>query len=532
MKKICGALSLLFVLAATAQKTSPEKFGKTITVDDLKKHLYIIAGKEMEGRGTGTPGLERAAAYIEKQFKSIGLLPGNKDSYQYHYPLMQDSLEYASITIDDVKFFAGRHFNPYIRSAVNQMTGSNDIVFIGYGIDDPAYSDYKGQDVQGSIVVIVEGEPKMNDTAYAVTGTSRRSAWSNSISRKINAAQMNGAAAVLLLQNNFPKYDPTRRPARGSLYPDFRAASERPTINQFNISDSVAIAVLGAHAVADIKTKAKANKPLSPQAFTKKISLECSVKKFKTTTSNVVGILPGTDLKDEYVVITAHMDHLGKRDTVIYYGADDDGSGTCAVIEIAEAFAAAKKAGQGPRRSILFMTVSGEEMGLWGSEFYTSNPLFPLEKTTVNLNIDMIGRIGSDYTRGKDSVKTEYADSLNYVYVIGDDKLSSDLRPISESANNSFVNLKLDYRYNDPKDPNRFYYRSDHYNFAEKGVPIIFYFNGVHRDYHRPTDTPDKINYDLYSRRSQLVFYTAWEMANRDAMMKRDIKLDVPVRGF
>lgn len=531
MKRIIAVFPLLFVLVATAQKVSPDKFGKTITAEDLKKHLYIIASKEMEGRGTGTPGLDKAAAYIEKQFKSIGLLPGNKGSYQYYYPLWQDSLENAGITVDTVKFLAGRHFNMNLRSAVNQIRGSNNIVFLGYGIDDSAYSDYKGQDVNGSTVLIVEGEPKINDTAYAVTGTSRRSAWSSNITRKINAAQKNGAAAVLLLLNNFPKYDPNRKITRGPLYPDFRAASERPAINQFSISDSVAIAIMGAEAVADIKAKAKANQPLAARSFNKKVSLSCAVRKFKTTTSNVTGILPGTDLKDQYVVITAHMDHLGKRDTVTFYGADDDGSGTCAVIEIAEAFAAAKKAGKGPRRSILFMTVSGEEMGLWGSEYYTSNPLFSLEKTTVNLNIDMIGRMGMEYTKSlTDSTKKGNADSLNYVYVIGDDKLSSDLRPISESANNSFVKLKLDYKYNDPKDPNRFYFRSDHYNFAEKGVPVIFYFNGVHRDYHRPTDTPDKINYDLYARRSQLVFYTAWEMANRKAMLKRDTPLNMGTR--
>lgn len=245
----------------------------------------------------------------------------------------------------------------------------------------------------------------------------------------------------------------------------------------------------------------------------------------------MAALLPGTDLKDEYVVITAHMDHLGKRDTVIYYGADDDGSGTCAVMEIAEAFSKAKKAGKGPRRSIVFMTVSGEEMGLWGSSYYAEYPIFPLEKTTVNLNIDMIGRMGSEYIfNPKKPEKPGDADSLNYVYVIGDDKLSSDLRPISEEANKGYVNMRLDYKYNDPKDPNRFYYRSDHYNFAEKGVPIIFYFNGVHADYHRPSDTPDKINYDLYARRAQLVFYTGWLMANRNNMLKRDIPLNMPAR--
>ena len=147
----------------------------------------------------------------------------------------------------------------------------------------------------------------------------------------------------------------------------------------------------------------------------------------------------------------------------------------------------------------------------------------PLDKTSVDLNIDMIGRTGNEYLKDKDSV--------DYLYVIGEDKLSSDLMPVTERANNTYLKLKLDRKYNDPKDPNRFYYRSDHYNFAEKGVPIIFYFDGVHADYHRPTDTPDKINYPLMARRAQLVFYTAWEMANRENMLKRDIELVKP-KGF
>jgi Zn-dependent M28 family amino/carboxypeptidase len=239
--------------------------------------------------------------------------------------------------------------------------------------------------------------------------------------------------------------------------------------------------------------------------------------------SNVLGLLEGSDLKDEYIFVTAHYDHLGKRDTAIYYGADDDGSGTVGVIEIAEAFAKAKAAGKGPRRTMVFMTVSGEEKGLLGSEYYTDHPLYPLEKTTVDLNIDMIGR--SDATRKK-------GDSANYVYVVGDDKVSSDLKTISEATNDKYTKLELDYKFNDPKDPQRIYFRSDHYNFAKKGVPIIFYYDGMlGADYHRPTDTPDKINYDLLAKRAQLVFYTAWEMANRNDMLKRDIPLPTP-RGF
>ena len=162
------------------------------------------------------------------------------------------------------------------------------------------------------------------------------------------------------------------------------------------------------------------------------------------------------------------------------------------------------------------MTVSGEEKGLWGSEFYASNPIYPLNKTTVDLNIDMVGRIDPERT---------YGDSMNYVYTIGEDKLSSDLLKISDSINNKFVKLELDRKFNDPKDPNRFYYRSDHFNFAKNGIPVIFYFNGTHADYHQPTDTVDKINFDLMAKRVKLVFYTAWDMANREEMLKRDIPL-------
>jgi Zn-dependent M28 family amino/carboxypeptidase len=229
--------------------------------------------------------------------------------------------------------------------------------------------------------------------------------------------------------------------------------------------------------------------------------------------SNVIGIVEGSDKKDEYLFLTAHYDHLGKKDDVIYHGADDDGSGTVSVIEMAEAFAKAKEEGHGPRRTVVFMTVSGEEEGLWGSQYYSEHPVFPLEKTTADLNTDMIGRIDG----GRYSEKEK-----NYVYVIGNDKLSSDLDPITQKINDKYTRLELDNRYNLPSDPQRIYYRSDHYNFAKKGVPIIFYFDGIHKDYHKPTDTVDKINFELMEKRVRFIFLTAWEMANRDEMLKRD----------
>ena len=219
---------------------------------------------------------------------------------------------------------------------------------------------------------------------------------------------------------------------------------------------------------------------------------------------NVLGFIEGTDLKDEILIITAHYDHLGKHDTLIYNGADDDGSGTVAALEIAEAFMLAKEQGKGPRRSVLIMPVSGEEKGLLGSKYYTDNPVYPLENTIANLNIDMIGRVD------------EYHESGDYVYLIGSDRLSTELHNLSEEVNTKHFNLELDYTFNDKGDPNRYYYRSDHYNFAKNNIPVIFYFNGVHEDYHKPTDTIEKIDFEKIQKISRYIFLTAWELANRD----------------
>ena len=223
---------------------------------------------------------------------------------------------------------------------------------------------------------------------------------------------------------------------------------------------------------------------------------------------NVLAFIKGTEKPDEIVVISAHLDHEGIKNGEIYNGADDDGSGSMAILEIAEAFKKAAKAGKGPKRSVLFLHVTGEEKGLLGSKYYTENPIFPLANTVCDLNIDMIGRV--DKAHALDS---------NYVYLIGADKLSTELHQISEKANTKYTNINLDYKYNDENDPNRFYYRSDHYNFAKHNVPVIFYFNGTHDDYHKPSDTPDKIAYDLLEQRTRLVFYTAWEVANRETRL-------------
>ncbi|MAT90458.1 MAG: peptidase M28 [Flavobacteriaceae bacterium] len=227
---------------------------------------------------------------------------------------------------------------------------------------------------------------------------------------------------------------------------------------------------------------------------------------------NVVAFIKGSEKPEEVIVLSAHYDHVGVDENgAVYNGADDDGSGTVSMLEMAEAFQQAVKEGNGPKRSILFLHVTGEEIGLYGSKYYTENPLYPLENTVCNLNTDMIGRIDPDKK-----------DNPNYIYLIGSDKLSQELHDVSEQVNEQYVNLELDYTYNDENDPNRFYYRSDHYNFAKNNIPIIFYFNGVHEDYHKPTDTPDKIEYELMAKRARLIFLTAWEVANREGRITAD----------
>lgn len=227
---------------------------------------------------------------------------------------------------------------------------------------------------------------------------------------------------------------------------------------------------------------------------------------------NVMAFIEGSEKPEEVIVISSHLDHIGMNENgEVYNGADDDGSGVVSTMEIAKAFQQAVKDGNGPKRSILFLHVTGEEIGLYGSRYYTDNPIFLLENTVCNLNIDMIGRIDPDK-----------AENPDYIYLIGSNKISQELQDIGNEMNARYTNLELDYKYDDPNDPNRFYYRSDHYNFAKNNIPIVFYFNGVHEDYHDLGDTADKIEYELMTTRAKLIFLTAWEVANRENRLKID----------
>ena len=250
-----------------------------------------------------------------------------------------------------------------------------------------------------------------------------------------------------------------------------------------------------------------------PYSFKVKNKASINIERYANLleANNLLGYVEGTDLKEEVIVVTAHYDHIGIIGEDINNGADDNGSGTTTVLEMVEAMVQAKKDGKGPRRSILFMHVTAEEKGLLGSEYYANtNPIFPLENTVACINTDMVGR------------KDDKHDDYNYVYVIGADKISTELHDINERMNRLYTKLELDYTYNDENDPNRFYYRSDHYNFAEKGIPSIFFFNGTHADYHKPTDTVEKINFEAMQTRGRLIFHTLWQLANQDKRIEAD----------
>ena len=511
----------LFSIGAFAQTDNALKYASGISGTDLKKHLSIVAGADMEGRETATAGQRKAAAYIEAQFKQLGLQhPSGLSGYQQTYPLLKDTLLNASLKIGKNKYVLGKDFTINDGAPLTQDIKSDKIIFIGYGIDDKNYSDYRDKDVKGKIVIFFSGEPMVNGKTLSF-GLARSEQWS--ITRKAVTAKQKGATAAIVIN---PLMDAISQMnlenvRRTNIYYPKPLTPQTDKVAYVSIINHVAKDILGEEQFNDLAKKSNDGELLNIYniPLNDKTKFEYKKKQIQFSSTNVIGYLEGSDKKDEYVFLTGHYDHLGKRDTVIYYGADDDGSGTVSVIEMAQAFTKAKAEGHGPRRTIVFMTVSGEEKGLWGSEYYTDHPLFPLEKTSVDLNTDMVGRIDPDRKIG---------DSTNYVYVVGDDKLSTELKPISIATNKKYVNLELDYKYNDPEDRQRIYYRSDHYNFARKGVPIIFYYDGMLRpDYHRPTDTVDKINFDLMEKRVKLIFLTAWDMANRDNMIKRDIALPV-----
>ncbi len=500
-----------------------EKYANTINVEDLKKHLYILASDEYEGRETGKPGQKKAAKYLADYYTSLGVKPVVNGSWYQTYPLKIESNLGSYAMLNSNRYDYVKDF--YVFGAEWSELNADKIVFMGYGIDDPKYTDYKKKvDLKGKVVMCLMGEPMEEDGKSKLTNDYVPSEWANDWEKKTQVAKDKGAAGIIFVNMYYDMYVSRIRywlevPSMTLDYGKKKEEVEGAPIPEVFISARMANDILsGSKKTIEALQKKMSKSMKSSPIAVKKASVKFHVEHKKETmeAENVLCYIEGSDpaLKDEVVVISAHYDHIGIVNGQINNGADDDGSGTVSTLEIAEAFVQAKKDGKGPRRSVLILNVSGEEKGLLGSEWYAANPVFPLENTVVDLNIDMIGREDKKHA------------GENYVYIIGSDKLSTELHAISENANKTYSNMILDYTYNDPKDPNRFYYRSDHYNFAKNNIPVIFYFSGVHEDYHKPTDDVEKILFDKMANTAKLIFYTAWEIANRDERLKVDVTND------
>ncbi len=493
--------------------TDMVKYAETITASDLEAHLNFIASDELEGRETAQRGQKLAMRYLVTQFQKMGLQPGNGDSWIQEYELTTTTVNKVEVSFDGKnreQFADGFIFFSKGDFTENQKS---DLVFAGYGIEDASYNNLEGLDLKGKAVVVLGGQPE-KDGKSVVSNPEDKDGYS--LNDKEEFLRKAGAKAmvVVIKDEDFETYSKskwlTHMMEGASLNLKYLEQKRIPvvfipvkTFQQLGKKSKVN--------VAQLKEDLADSPKVQPVNFSKYgFDLYVDTNQEVVIAENVLGFLEGTDKKDEVIVLTAHYDHLGVRDGVVFNGADDDGTGTVAILEIAEAFVKATEDGYRPRRSILFMPVSGEEKGLLGSRYYSDHPVYDLENTVCNLNVDMIGRTDDLHELG------------NYIYVIGSDMLSTELHQANEIANNLLGSLELDYRYNTKEDPNRYYYRSDHYNFAKKDIPCIFYFSGVHEDYHKATDTIEKIDFNKSALVSKLIFGTAWEVANREKRLEVD----------
>lgn len=501
-------------------ETPAVDYANDITAEEMRQMLSVLASDDYEGRETGTEGQRKAADYIAKQFAAMGLPKiGEEGTYFQKIVFTSQSWNEIELTIEGKKYRHLRDFYAFpTRNNSMETKTIDEVLFLGYGIDDEIYSDYEGKDVVGKTILIYSGEPKDKKGNYLLTGSAEMSDWSDNWERKMRLAKEKGVELVLIIDPDIKQNIANNRRALLSFnmeLGDMEYDTEQ-FVNHLYVSSTLARELVSSKFKKLVKArdrivkKGKLKKVDIPTTLT--LTMEKNIRQLLG--SNVLGYVEGTDkiLKEEVVVVTAHYDHLGRRGESIFNGADDNGSGTTTVLEVAESFAKAKAAGVGPRRSVLFMLVSGEEKGLLGSQYYAEFPIFPIANTVANINVDMVGRVDE-----------KYAENPNYVYVIGSDRLSTELHDINEMANKTYTNLVLDYTYNDDNDPNRYYYRSDHYNFAKKGIPAIFYFNGTHEDYHRPSDTVEKINFEKMEKIGRLVFHTTWELANRQKRIEVNV---------
>jgi hypothetical protein len=502
-------------------------YAARITPAELKQDLSLLASDAYEGRGTGQKGQKMAADYLAKAFKAAGLtgpVPNSANPYFQRFMLHRVGVDSSSsIQIGSRTFVLNKDFyvilrDPAAASATIQPT------FVGYGISTPAYADFAASapDLQHKDLVVLLGEPQTKagqpllgkngqPSPYGLSGIAEmgeRSPALRSLAPRSTFRIMPSAAAFAKVPQDYPFLFGQGPDDQISFPGEQEPVPTGTSTNVFFISPEMGAALLGttpAGLAQYQQAVAAAGKPVAPAFKPGPVELRVRNRAGDFTTENVLGYLEGSDKKDEVLVLSAHYDHIGRKNGVVYNGADDDGSGTVSVLAMARAFALAKKDGHGPRRSLLFLANVGEEVSLLGSRYYTDHPVFPLANTVALLHLDMVGRVDSAHQSKGD-----------YLYLIGDNWLSTDLHMLSEATNQQYHPLALDYKYNSIADPAHLYSRSDHYNFSKHQVPVIFYASGFHADYHQPTDDVATIDFPAMTRRGQAIFHMAWAVANRD----------------
>lgn len=510
-------LNFILWLPLTAETPLPDEIRKGFEAIDGKKMkamLTFVAADELQGRDTGDRGLKIAAKFLESQYLLAGLTPApGQESMLQKIPVIKSTLDTTtSMTLasgDDKEssqqFWVYRDFLATSKHPESLQVQA-PLVFAGFGYANPAmkYDDFKNVDIRDRVLLVLDGTPKDQDL-QKLNLIDRLRKLRAQRDKKAEFAQKAGAAAVLFISQDLNLEE--SRLQRWLGRPNFRLEEDPQELPQLVLTEQAANLILQHHNLTADSLRQKIRADFQPVSFLLQeitVQIDLKIHAENITTQNVVAYLEGSDakLKTEAVVFGAHYDHIGVGENGdIYNGADDDGSGTVAVLEIARAFA---QNSVRPRRSLLFVSHAGEEKGLVGSRYYTNHPLIALENTAAQLNMDMIGR-----------------NDTNSIYIIGSNFLSNELHQVNEAANDE-IGLELDYTYNTLSDPQRFYFRSDHYNYAKHGIPIIFYFSGTHEDYHKPTDTIEKINFVKMEKVARLVYLTGWQVANLDHRLQRN----------
>jgi Zn-dependent M28 family amino/carboxypeptidase len=510
------ALAGACMLGASAANLAPvPNTVDTITPAELRMHLEFLASDELGGRYTLAPNFAIAARYLASRLEGDGFKGGADGSFFQKFEVVSSKADAAhtalNLTINGrpVALKFGEDF--LISGSAENGEAQGQIAYAGAGISAPGHDDYAGRDVKGKIVLTVSAMPAGID-ASKLSESQHGAA----------AAKAHGAIGILAIPpQRFARImrDKAALQRFASRESISLAQENEVRLPSLTLTPEAAEKLLSAAGLDLNKAYDEAGKKDPAPRTDLKASAQMSVafEQTRKQTQNVVGILDGTDpqLKNEYVVFSAHYDHLKTgANGEIYHGADDDGSGTSAVLAIAHAMSL-----QRPKRSILVVFHAGEELGLLGSEYNTDiAPAVPLEKIDADLNIDMIGR---SKPAGDNQPEDEHLTDAKTVYLVGSNRISPELHELSEETNSQFQKLKLDYYYNDPNNPERIYFRSDHWNYAKHGIPIIFYFDGTHVDYHKPTDTVNKIDFNKMTEITRLVFETGWRIANLDHRLSK-----------